>query len=859
MPKRLLRGVIDFGDNKISVEELNVNYKRLAASNYEWANIDERKLWTFIKGYFQNNHEAPSAALIHDWFERNNELTVTDKLTDLRSVEAYVRTHYATLLEQLAEDQNKQRVRKLLQEVEEIVTKGKIVNKETIKGVKAGLLYFNQKIYEAIPQESNAMTEGDVTQDANSQWMEFQEAKINKGKVYGRFTGIEKIDTVCHGVKPGEMWVHAAAPGQLKTTFALNWGYNLITRYRANVLYVSLEMKYQHLRKMVGVMHSTNGRFRAQGYKSLDYRKVRDGELQTAEEEAFYKTVLEDLEKNPEYHRFKVWAPDHDVTIGDIRVYAELMQKSMDVGLIVIDHGGLVKSSRPHKDYTIELNSVLREAKKLALHFNGGAGVPVLMLFQINRQGLDTVEKKKGTADEGRYGFSALSYANECMVAGTLVKTERGLIPIEKVVVGDRVWSRTGWKDVLDTFEQGVKPVYRVVCENGTFIDVTADHRLRVLNYNGDVDWVRTGDITDDQYLIGDFGTRPFPTEAPALPPLSEPLRGVTVPTHLTPHLAYLMGVYQAEGLFDHDYNIGYVGGVIEPRLRLTIEKAFLLTFDNFLGDVVNPVMRLWLKSVGMDHRIEGVAPIILQAPRELVVEYLRGFFDVTMDARLHTTPQDGWAVLLQQIHILLSDLGIDSYICDVGAQLNLRIRSHSFTEFWKHFSFSDFSKQDAVLKLKPMPKWQWNVPFRKLLSSKAPKGSLPVVNWIKTAIVMGWPTRLEGVRPTQIARVVELSPAMTYDIQVTGDHEYSTGSFLSHNCERSADYVTTSYLNDELKKQGVAKMGNLKNRDNDLFELTNVRVDFSCRRMWNWEPSDQIDIGSGMDANMVSMFDGIV
>ena len=53
--------------------------------------------------------------------------------------------------------------------------------------------------------------------------------------------------------------------------------------------------------------------------------------------------------------------------------------------------------------------------------------------------------------------------------------------------------------------------------------------------------------------------------------------------------------------------------------------------------------------------------------------------------------------------------------------------------------------------------------------------------------------------------------------------------------------------------------MGNLKNRDNDLFELTNVRVDFSCRRMWNWEPSDQIDIGSGMDANMVAMFDGVV
>ncbi len=423
MPKRLLRGVIDFGDGRLSIDNQNVNYQRLVRSGFEWHNPDERKLFTFIKEYVQENHEPPSAAILRDFFERMNELTVTEKLEDVRAVEVYVRTHYDTLLKSLLEEQNQNKVRKLLQEVEEIATKGRIINKVPVKGVKEALLYFNQKIYEAIPTSSNAVTEGDVLHDTAETWDEYQQAKVNKTNIYGRFTGLEAVDKVCHGIKRGELWVHAAAPGQLKTTFAVNWAYNLVTRYRANVLYVSLEMKYEHLRRLTSVLHTANGIFRAQGFKPLDYRKVRDGDLATAEEEAFYKAALEDFSTNPEYHRFRIWAPDHDVTIGDIRVYAELLQKSMDIGLIVIDHGGLVKAQKAHKDYTVELNSVLRDSKKLALHFNGGQGVPVLMLFQINRQGQDMVEKKVGTPDEGRYAFSALAYANEAERSADYVTT----------------------------------------------------------------------------------------------------------------------------------------------------------------------------------------------------------------------------------------------------------------------------------------------------------------------------------------------------------------------------------------------------------------------------------------------------
>ena len=424
MPKRLLRGVIDFGTGKPNEEELNLNYRRLIRSRFEWNNPDEQKIFSFIKDFVQANHESPSGDTIRDFFNRSNEITVIEKLEDVKAVEVHVRKNYEVLLKSLLEEQNQNKFRKLLQEVEEIVTKGKLVGKEktVVKGFKDGVQYFNQKFYDLIPPEGTALTEGDVLQGASDAWAEYQTAKLNKDKAYGRFTGIEKIDVACHGIKPGELWIHAAATGELKTSFAMTWAYNLVTRYRANVLYVSLEMKYEHLRRLACSMHTSNGVFRAQGYTPLEYQKIRDGEL-SPEEEIFYQKALRDFETNPEYCKFNVWAPDRKVTIGDVRVYAELLHKTQDIGLVIIDHCALVKPTEKHRDYTIALNSIVEESKQLALHFNGGEGIPVLALFQINRQGKDSVDKQIGKDDEGVYRTSHLSYANEAERSADYVTT----------------------------------------------------------------------------------------------------------------------------------------------------------------------------------------------------------------------------------------------------------------------------------------------------------------------------------------------------------------------------------------------------------------------------------------------------
>lgn len=419
--KRLLRGVIDFEDGKLSQDALAGNYHRLLDSKVEWVRPEDERIFLFIKGFFEHNLALPSSATVEDYFTRLDDVEVTERLGVIKEAQAHSWQNYHHLVRQLMDDQNRVKMVALLKETQEISTKGMVLKegreKKRLQGVKDALLYFTERVHDLIPTDSTAKTRGNIRVDTKEAWNEYITAKHDKGKVWGKFTGIEEIDTVCHGLKRGEMWVHAAFAGELKTTFALNWAYNLVTRYRANVFYVSLEMPYEQIRRIVCVIHSANGKFKVQGKKPLDYRKVRDGEL-SPEEEAFYQEVLKDFDTDPDYCRFEVWSPDRDVTIDDIRIEAELMHKRMDVGLLVIDHGGLVEARRHNANYTVELNSVLRDAKKLALHFHGGEGVPVLMLFQINRDGKDQADKADGV-----YKMRALSYANEAERSADVVST----------------------------------------------------------------------------------------------------------------------------------------------------------------------------------------------------------------------------------------------------------------------------------------------------------------------------------------------------------------------------------------------------------------------------------------------------
>lgn len=193
-----------------------------------------------------------------------------------------------------------------------------------------------------------------------------------------------------------DLWVHAGYTGEGKTMFALNMVYDRALRGE-NSLFVSLEQEQGSILNKLYAIHSST--LAPEGRSPLDYRHIRDNRL-NSEEIVLYYEVVRDLQENPEYGRIRVWQPESDTTMNDIRLHAR-MCGTLD--LIVVDHSGLVEPSRKYREYALALNSVIREAKELA-----NSSAPVLLLHQMNRRG-----RTDAANNNGIYELSALGYANE--------------------------------------------------------------------------------------------------------------------------------------------------------------------------------------------------------------------------------------------------------------------------------------------------------------------------------------------------------------------------------------------------------------------------------------------------------------
>lgn len=425
MPKRLLRSVIEF-DQEVSPGNLTLNFQKLRkaidSGQFVWGRSEDDSIYKYTQTFFTEFFEVPSAQTVLDHFKSSNSIEEIERLKDIQVERPYARTNFVHLLHSLQEDQAKVKAFELLRETHLILTKGLEDKKAgtTKKGLEEAILHFTKQAQDIRIVDTDVKIRGDIREDGKIMREEYEYAERNKGKVFGVLSGIEEIDEVCKGAKKGELWIHAAFPSELKTTLAVNWCYNAVTKFRKNVVYVSFEMPRDQVRRNVYSLHTSHNKFAKQGYSPIDYRSIRDGTMTAKEKEFFNDIVIPDFTNNENYTHFEVITPDREWNMDDVRAELEAIHKELEVGLVVLDHGQWIeaKKTKKNKDYTIELNSVITDAKRLALHFDHNSGVPVLMLFQINRNGKTEADK-----NEGVYKMNALTYANNAEKTADVITT----------------------------------------------------------------------------------------------------------------------------------------------------------------------------------------------------------------------------------------------------------------------------------------------------------------------------------------------------------------------------------------------------------------------------------------------------
>jgi ribonucleoside-diphosphate reductase alpha chain len=249
-----------------------------------------------------------------------------------------------------------------------------------------------------------------------------------------------------------------------------------------------------------------------------------------------------------------------------------------------------------------------------------------------------------------------------CLVGGTLVPTERGLVRLRSLGdvegaqwqdLGIEVNTDEGSRTATKFYVNGLEPVVTVDTERGYRIQGTPQHRIKVVDSaTGEWSWRRFGDLTPGELvplaldqLIGEPQRVPLPP-APEAYWTSE--HNLSVPREVTSELAELVGYFMGDGslhskglrfcVTDGDFD------VVE-RLEWLAKRALGLPvhIEQAEGNVIVRLdsvrLTLWWEACGFAKRVPATGHVG------------KGYSPHIPDAILHTNDWSVYAAFLRGLY----------------------------------------------------------------------------------------------------------------------------------------------------------------------------------------------------------------
>ncbi|MCP8309104.1 MAG: adenosylcobalamin-dependent ribonucleoside-diphosphate reductase, partial [archaeon] len=424
----------------------------------------------------------------------------------------------------------------------------------------------------------------------------------------------------------------------------------------------------------------------------------------------------------------------------------------------------------------------------------------------------------------------ATALIHKCLTKDTLVFTNPGIKLILEIKVGDRVATDSGYQRVFDVHYVGIKEALHVKTLHGYEITGSREHKLRVIDENGNYVWKEIGDLKIGDWLAiqifdrkdGDNTLPRFDYHPKLYNRTSFKARIHELPQILTTDLAYLFGAFLGDGSF-HKKDYGKIRFTIGEDKRELVEKISRIIKDIFS---ITPKIRKdkgayeisfqsvqireWFEFLGIrksSARKICIPPSIAKASGDRIGAFLQGLFDTDgcINAKGYISLTSSSERGIKEIQTLLLLLGIPTIRRELKSVKSWQITittSRGLENFAKKISFSVKQKAERLA----------NIDFNKLFRRKdyLPNQHKVLSKYLHGKLRRKYDRIVRGERQlnirqakeilahintpeltnmiahnqfyTQVSKIENLGSQEMYDLTVPLSHCYIANGFVSHN-----------------------------------------------------------------------------
>ncbi|MDG6229138.1 MAG: DNA gyrase subunit A [Candidatus Thermoplasmatota archaeon] len=240
----------------------------------------------------------------------------------------------------------------------------------------------------------------------------------------------------------------------------------------------------------------------------------------------------------------------------------------------------MTDEEQPKKEYVRTLESEMKRA-----FIDYSMSVIMSRALPDVRDGLKPVHRRilyamndMGLTSRSAYKKSA-RVVGECFTKDTLVLTKKGLIPIQEIKKGDKVYTQDSVERVKELYIMPKRELLKITLENGLQNKVTKSQKFKILTKDLIFDWKEAKDLEKDDYIVVKYDY-PDIKKYVSLKNTKESFDKSV----LNENIGYLLGIFLSDGWISEDYGVKkhsricFYGGTnkeIAEKIAKIIEKEF--------------------------------------------------------------------------------------------------------------------------------------------------------------------------------------------------------------------------------------------------------------------------------------------